>query len=218
MNLLQGIHLSEIQFKNIIFDWGGVITNIDPGKSADAFLKLGFSDFDNHYGIAEQIKFYRWFEEGKMTASEFRNKLREYIPKKVSNEEIDLAWSAMLLDTPRERWELLGKLKQKFRTFLLSNTSSIHVERYFDYLYQQYGVRGYKHLFEKVYFSYELGIRKPDLRVFEFILKDNRLIPAETLYIDDVLKNVEAAKSVGMLTYHLQLPDTLTDIFKDGKD
>lgn len=218
MKLLQAMHLSELQFKNIIFDWGGVITNIDPGKSAIAFRNLGFSDFEKHYGIAEQLNFYRWFEEGKMNASEFRRKLREFIPTKVSDEEIDQAWSAMLLDTPRERLDLLGKLKNEYRTFLLSNTSPIHVEWYFDYLYKQYGVRGYRHLFEKVYFSYEMGIRKPDVRVFETIFNENNLIPDETLYIDDVLKNIEAAKSVGMLTYHLQIPETLTDIFENGQN
>lgn len=213
MKLSDAIHIPASQIKNIIFDWGGVITNIDPVKSAEAFEELGFTDFRKHYGIAEQIEFYRLFEEGKLSPSEFRNKLREYIPQHVSDEEIDNAWSAMLLDTPPARWELLGRLKNNYRTFLLSNTSKIHVDRYFDYLFLQYETRGYRHLFEKVYFSFELGIRKPDLRIFEFVLKENSLIPDETLFIDDVLKNIEAAKNVGLLTYHLKSPENLTDIF-----
>jgi len=213
MKLSKAINIPGIQIKNIILDWGGVITDIDIDKSESAFQKIGLSDFREHYFKADQIEFYRQFEEGKISPEEFRNNLRTYLPRSVSDEEIDITWAAMLGDTPAERWNLLYKIKKYYRTFLLSNTSILHVESYFDYLHHKFGVRGYRHLFEKVYFSYETGIRKPDVRAFKMVLDENGLIPQETLLIDDSEKNIESAGKIGIRVYHLQPPVTLTDLF-----
>ncbi len=213
MKLSKAINIQGPQIKNIILDWGGVITDIDIDKSESAFMKIGLSDFREHYFKADQLEFYRQFEEGRISPEEFRNSLRTYIPRTVSSEEIDITWAAMLGNTPAERWHLLHEIRKYYRTFLLSNTSILHVESYFDYLYHKFGIRGYRHLFEKVYFSYETGIRKPDVSAFKMVLDENGLIPKETLLIDDSEKNVESAEKLGIRVYRLQPPVTLTDLF-----
>src|SRR4030042_2384613 len=213
MKLSKAIYIPGIQIKNIILDWGGVITDIDMNQSEAAFKKIGLNDFRKHYFMAEQIEFYRLFEEGRMSPEEFRKNLRTYLSRPVSDREIDIAWAAMLGDTPRERWDLLHEMKQHYRTFLLSNTSVLHVESYFEYLYHKFGIRGYRHLFEKLYFSYETGIRKPDVRAFKLVLDENGLVPQETLLIDDSKQNIESARKLDILVYHLQPPVTLTDLF-----
>ncbi len=218
MKLSKAIHIPGTQIKNIILDWGGVITDIDMNKSEAAFQKIGLDDFRKHYFMAEQIEFYRLFEQGRMTPGEFRKNLRTHLSRPVSDEEIDTAWAAMLGDTPRERWELLHELKKDYRTFLLSNTSILHVESYFEYLHLKFGIRGYRHLFEKVYFSYETGIRKPDAGAFKLVLDENGLIPKETLLIDDSQQNIETARQLNIQVYHLQPPVTLTDLFVNDRN
>jgi FMN phosphatase YigB (HAD superfamily) len=218
MKLSKAINIPSAQIKNIILDWGGVITDIDMNKSEAAFKKIGLNDFRKHYFMAEQIEFYRLFEEGRLSPGEFRRNLRTYLSLPVSDEDIDEAWAAMLGDTPGDRWDLLHKIRDSYRTFLLSNTSVLHVESYFNYLHRKFGVRGYHHLFEKVYFSYETGFRKPDARAFRLVLSENGLIPEETLLIDDSQRNIETARQLEIRVYHLQPPVTLTDLFENEKN
>ena len=215
MKLSKAINIPVTQIKNIILDWGGVITDIDINKSEAAFKKIGLNDFRKHYFMAEQIDFYLLFEKGIMSPEEFRKNLRAYLSFPVSDEDIDEDWAAMLGDTPGDRWDLLHKIKESYRTFLLSNTSILHVESYFEYLQHKFGVRGYHHLFEKVYFSYETGIRKPDAGAFKLVLEENGLVSQETLLIDDSKLNIESARKLDIRVYHLQPPVTLTDLFEN---
>jgi len=209
-------HINYSQIKNIIFDWGGVLTNIDFNKASKAFHELGFSGFDDQYTLLEQNELFQKFEKGKISPGLFRDEIRKFIPKKVTDKEIDDAWMAILVDTPEERLEVLKEIKSCYRTFLLSNTNAIHVENYFNYLKKIYGLNGYYDLFEKVYLSYELGMRKPDAEIFTHVLTDNNLNPNETLLIDDSPQNIESAKGVGLQVYYLKSPQTIIDLFKHG--
>jgi FMN phosphatase YigB (HAD superfamily) len=123
----------------------------------------------------------------------------------------------MLGDLPEERWHILEKLSDHYRIFLLSNTNAIHVPYYAGVLKQKYGTNGYDHLFEKTYFSYELGMRKPNEDIFQHVIADARLRPEETVFIDDFLENIETARKLGFETIHLKTPLTLTDVFADLK-
>ena len=55
-------------------------------------------------------------------------------------------------------------------------------------------------------------MRKPDREIFEYVLKDCRALPAETLYIDDTIDHIKSAESLGIHVYHLQAPEKLTDV------
>jgi FMN phosphatase YigB (HAD superfamily) len=201
------------QIKNIIFDWGGVITDLDFNASIEAFKKYGMDNFLDQYNMKFQKEFYTRLELGLISPEEFRTELRKLIPNPITDIELDHAWAALLCELPRERWNLLKKLKKYFRTFLLSNTNKIHVERYFQKIYEKYGEYGYRNLFEKTYFSYELNMRKPDIKIFEFVLNDNNLKPEETLMIDDFYENIESAGKLGIVTYQIKEPVTLMDLF-----
>jgi epoxide hydrolase-like predicted phosphatase len=213
MKLSDEILDSKTQIKNIIFDWGGVITDLDFNASIKAFKRYGLDSFIEQYNIKFQKDFYTKLELGIISPEEFRTQLRKLIPNQITDSELDNAWAALLCELPQERWDLLHKVKKNYRTYLLSNTNKIHVERYFQRLYERYGVYGYDHLFEKTYFSYELKMRKPDIRIFELVLKDNDLKPEETLLIDDFNENIESARKLGIITYQLKEPLTILDIF-----
>ena len=125
---------------------------------------------------------------------------------------------AMLIDTPSENIELLKHLKNNYRIFLLSNTNAIHVQRYGKNLKDKFGLEGgLSNLFEEVYYSHEVGLKKPDHKIFCYILEENKLKPEETLFIDDSMQNIITANSLGLETIHLTEGISLIKLFKGDK-
>jgi len=212
MKLSEAFIKSKAEIRNIIFDWGGVITNLYPQETIDAFNKIGGKRIDMLYKKGVNDVFLP-FEKGEITPEEFRKHIRTFTVDNISDEEIDKAWNKMLGELPQERWRLLKKLGENYRTFVLSNTNSIHVHYYFEYLQKIYGTYGYTHLFEKVYFSFELGMRKPDEEIFRYVMKDRDLKPENTVFIDDSQLNTQSAGNLGMHTITLQHPLSITDLF-----
>lgn len=199
-----------MEIKNIIFDLGGVILNIDYNLTAQAFKNLGVSNFDELYSKAQQSELFDLMETGMVSNQEFRNGIRDIINLQLSDEEIDNAWNAMLLDLPFKRIELLKKLKAEgYRLFLLSNTNQIHYDAYTKNLKNEHGVEGLEEFFEKTYFSHKIHKRKPLKEIFQFVLDDAELKAEETIFIDDSLQHVLGAKEAGINAFHLE-GDVLT--------
>ena len=187
--------------QTIIFDLGGVLINIDPQRAVDAFVKLGASS-PAFQSTAKSL--FPDFELGHIDADAFREVLRKQINPNVSDAFLDAAWNATLLDLPEERIEILKKTRKQYRIFLLSNTNSIHIRE----IEQKLGEEQYRTfiaLFEKCYFSFELGICKPDAAIFRQLLKEQELKPEETLFIDDTAVHIETARNLGIHTWHLQV-------------
>jgi putative hydrolase of the HAD superfamily len=185
--------------KNIIFDLGNVIINIDPKLSVQAMSKLGFKDFERSYSLLSQSNLFDSLEKGLITPDQFHNEINAELKTKVSSDEINKAWGAMLLDFPVKRIKLLQILAKKYRLFLLSNTNIIHFHQYNNDLINQFGF-GLNSLFEKAYYSFEMGLRKPDPEIFEQVLEESNLNPFETLFIDDLDKNIDVAGRMGLNT------------------
>lgn len=217
MKLSDAIYNGKSEIKNIIFDWGGVITNLHFSASKNAFQQLGLAIFDESIPHKAHDDLFIPFEIGKITPDEFRNRIRHLAPSPLSDAEIDQAWNAMLGDLPAERWKVLEQAGKHYRTFLLSNTNAIHLPYYSEYLQRVYGTYGYTHLFEKAYFSHELGLRKPNADIFQFVLNDAGILPQETLFIDDFIENIETARILGFHAVHIKAPLTLVDVFDFGK-
>ena len=213
MNFAPAIYNGKPKIKNIIFDWGGVITNLHFDNTRKAFQDLGLDIFSESMVHDPNHMLFIPFEIGAITPDEFRNNIRNLFATPLSDSTIDEAWNAMLGDLPAERWSILEQVRKKYRTFILSNTNAIHVSYYFNRIQQKFGTYGYSHLFEKIYFSFELGLRKPDEAIFRYVLKDAGLDPAKTLFIDDFVENIQTARELGFQTVHLQAPLTLTDVF-----
>lgn len=197
----------HLNIKNIIFDLGGVIINIDYHLTIDAFKKIGFNNIDSLFSKSNQLGIFDLLEKGLLSPDEFRAEIRNSFENSLTDAQIDEAWNAMLLDFPVERLRLLDKIKNQYRTFLLSNTNQIHYEAYTKDLQMTYEVKDLSHFFEKVYLSHELKIRKPDREVFQIILDENNIKPEETLFIDDTEQHIEGAKKVGLITHHLKLKE-----------
>ncbi|WP_320051816.1 HAD family phosphatase [uncultured Acetobacteroides sp.] len=197
--------------RNIIFDFGGVIINIDYHLTAKAFEGLGVTNFKNLFSQASQSNLFDNLEIGAISPSEFRNELRRIINLDITDEQLDNAWNAMLLDYPKHRLAFLSMIKDRYRTFLLSNTNQIHMDCYYASLLKEHGINGLDSLFEKLYFSHEVGLRKPDPAIYQLVLDQNKLKAEETLFIDDSAQNLSTPNSLGIQVYHLTNGEDVVD-------
>ncbi len=201
--------------KNIIFDFGGVICNIDAKLTQKAFMELGLKNFSPERAIADSKGLFEEIETGAITPQHFRDELRKYFLNPVTNDQIDAAWNALLLDIPEPRIRLLESLRTRYRIFLLSNSNEIHFRKYDDDFTSQFGYNGLDGFFEKAWFSFRIGRKKPDPEIFRHALKQAGLNSPETLFIDDTLVHVESARTVGIHAYHLNISrgEQIMDLF-----
>lgn len=207
MEILKGI-------RNIIFDLGGVLLNIDPKKTIDAFDQLGMGQLIGDKGLTYDHEVFYLMEQGKISPEEFRNGVRTLLPVVVTDDEIDRAWTAMLLDFPLVRVNLIQKLKNDFGIYLFSNTNAIHVTKYQSIFRKQHGFE-VSSLFEKDFHSNEIGYRKPTPSSFQEIIRLSGINPEESLFIDDSLQNVEGAIACGLKGYWLEPGQKIEEIFHE---
>jgi HAD superfamily hydrolase (TIGR01509 family) len=198
--------------KNIIFDLGGVIINLDNKKTEDAFVTLGAKNFSKFFGHGFAASFFKEYELGKISDQEFIENLRQLGNLKAEDEKIIKAWNALLLDFPEQRVELLKELGKTYRIFLFSNTNAMHMKTVRRIFQDTFGGVVLDSLFEKAYYSHTLGLRKPDTGSFRYILEQNKLKGEETLFVDDALINVEGANAAGLKGFYLVPGKTILDI------
>ena len=109
------------------------------------------------------------------------------------------------------RIALLEKLRHRYRIFLLSNTNALHYTAFQQRLHALTG-KTLEDIFEKTYYSHTANLRKPDAAIYQLVLDENKLDPAETLFIDDTASNFSGAEEAGIQTFHLKNPMTILDI------
>ena len=201
--------------KNVIFDYGNVIFTIDFNRTQAAFNALGITNVESFYAHKTQHPIFNQFEKGEITAAEFRNGIREISEHpNLTDEQIDHTWNSLLIGVPKGNHELLLKVKEKYRTFLLSNINEIHLDYIQSYLKKEFNIDGNEVFFEKIYYSHLVGKRKPNREIFEQLLSENNLNPNETLFIDDSPQHLETATNLGIQTYLMTYPDTIQNFFK----
>lgn len=199
--------------KNIVFDFGGVIINIDFNRAFEAFSHVGCSDVKEAWKKAWTSGLLTRFEKGDMAPDAFRKEMAVICGNEMDAATFDAAWNAMLLDIPESRVRLIERLKKRYRVFLLSNTNQIHYDNYSS-LAEPYGYPVIDDLFHGAWFSFRMGLVKPDVAIYQALLEKEQLIPAETLFVDDLAENVAGAEKAGMAGLHIQ-PGTLTEGFAD---
>ena len=182
----------------IIFDFGDIFINLDKQATIDGLERLGLSSWNEDL---DQLNIS--FEKGQISRDDFLLGIQKHIPN-ATIDDILMAWNAVLLDFPLYRLEFLQLLSKKFRLFLLSNTDAIHI----DHFEQREGASFYGDFyqcFEKVYFSYEMGMRKPDAEIYTTLINRHELTPKRTLFVDDKKENTDAAKALGLHVWNLQV-------------
>ncbi|MFV5688406.1 HAD family hydrolase [Flavobacterium sp. ZT3R25] len=182
----------------IIFDFGDIFINLNKQATMDALYQLGLQEWNedlDHLNIQ--------FETGQISRENFLLGIQKHVPNASINEILE-AWNAILLDFPLYRLEFLQMLSKKYRLFLLSNTDAIHIETF----EQKNGISFYSDFyqcFEKVYFSFEVEMRKPNPEIFNYLVNKHDLAPKRTLFIDDKKENTDAALALGFQVWNLQV-------------
>lgn len=190
--------------KNIIFDYGNVIFDIEHQRTIQAFIDLGIQQENSFFGHLAQNPLFDLFEKGKISDEEFIAGIQQFSDKPLSREQIITAWNALLIGIRPGYLEHLMLVKNRYRTFLLSNNNSIHYAWILNYLQDQHNIASMESFFEKDYYSHLMGMRKPNADIFEFVLNAHELDPQETLFIDDSPQHIATATSLGIQT-HLML-------------
>ncbi len=205
------------RFHALIFDLGGVLINLDYTAPIAAFAALSKSTAPLGFTQQAQAPLFDALETGHLTDAEFRAALRRTyeVPAEVPNTALDAAWNAILLDFPTERLALLRALRiAGYRLFLLSNTNALHRAAFDAILQREHGLAdGLFSLFDQVYFSHEVGLRKPDPAIFQRVVADHNLDSATTLFIDDSPQHVAAAQAFGLQALWLAPGQSITADF-----
>jgi glucose-1-phosphatase len=202
------------KIKNIIFDLGGVILNINPLLS---LLELETISQISKEVLVERMakeKIFENFDTGSLTPAQFRSSLRQIINLETDDSEIDRIWNKMLLDFPFQRIELLQQLRKNYHVFLLSNTNFIHFNHFSREFIKKYNFP-LTDLFDRVFVSYEIGIHKPDAGIYTHVIEKAEIDASETLFIDDSLANIQAAASLGISGIHIKDFD-VTEYFESA--
>ena len=192
----------------IIFDFGDIFINLEKEAQIEAFKKLGLSGPNE-----DLIEKNDLFEKGQLTELQFLESFHNYIPN-ASIEEIRTAWNTIIGEFPLYRLEFLQLLSHKYKLILLTNTDEIHISR-FEHKVGISFFSDFYQCFEKVYYSYEMGMRKPDPAIFSYILNKHDLSPKRTLFVDDKKVNTDAAESLGIHVWNLKVgEEDVVDLFQ----
>ena len=203
----------DSKIKNVVFDLGGVLINLDFDNCLNAFRKAGFRDIEKQACQFRGKSFFSQFELGEISPEEFRKAIRKEVSEALSDHEIDDMWNLMLLDIPREKLDLLLKLREHYMVYLLSNTNRIH----WDYACEQmFCYRGFRvnDFFEDIFLSFEMHKAKPEKDIYEQMMKEANILPEETFFIDDSAINCQAAISLGIQSYHYHIGEDLSSLFE----
>ncbi|WP_300727704.1 HAD family phosphatase [uncultured Bacteroides sp.] len=192
--------------RNIVFDWGGVLIDLDFEGCMTAFEEAGVTNIRQLVSVSKGSGIFSEYEQGLISTPQFRAKIRELAGIGFSDAEIDRMWDSILLSIPEEKLRLLTELSKRYHLFLLSNTNELHWLSASERVFRLDGF-DVKQCFEGIFLSFRMNLSKPDPEIFRRAMRDAGLIPEETLFVDDAEVNCRAAASTGMQVLHY-VPDT----------
>ena len=197
---------------HLLFDFGGVLIDIDYAATPAAMRRLSRAGSSIAFSQASQAELFDKFETGHLSPAEFRAGLRAAYTLEASDDELDAAWHAMLLGVPPDRLALVADLRrQGYQTALLSNTNALHIAEINRRLAGQYGfTHGIADVLDRVFYSQEVGLRKPGEEIFRYVLREMNWRPQDVLFIEDSPQHVATARRLGLRVLHLAPPLTLT--------
>lgn len=200
------------KIENIIFDLGGVLLDIDYNLTRAGFESLGITDFDTMYSQAGANHLFQKLETGKISEEDFYKEFNEWTGLHLSPSQIKTAWNAMLLTFRENSLQYLASLRPQYKTYLLSNTNFIHIDSFREIFNHKKRETPFEAYFDKAYYSCGIGLRKPNVNCYEWVLDDLNIDADKTLFIDDSEQNIEGAKNAGVHTILLSPGEKIEDL------
>ncbi len=207
------VNFQQTMIKNILFDFGGVIAPIDREKAIEAFVRLGLADADQRLDKYHQTGIFQELEEGAIDAQTFQDKLGVLCGRKLEWEETRQAWLGFFTGVDEAMLECLEELRRRYRLYVLSNTNPYVMDWACseEFSARRKPLNAY---FDKLYLSYQLGVLKPDERIFRMVVEDSGIVPSETLFVDDGASNIAAGHKAGFVTYQPENGEDWRDAFQ----
>jgi putative hydrolase of the HAD superfamily len=206
-------NLNNVDF--LLFDLGFVIIHIDYAFSINELKKNLPAEKWNLASDLYSTPFHKDFERGALDANEFREHVREFFGMPWSDELIDRLWNSLLIEFPPERVKLIKDLGKKYRTGILSNTNSIHMEAVNKMLQRDTKESDIADIVDHVFLSHEMGLSKPGVDIYKKVISEIGVDAEKVLFFDDVEENLIGAKEVGLQTFHVNKTDALIRFFQD---
>lgn len=191
-----------LKYKAIIFDLGGVIVNLDQDRTIRSFKRLNI-DLDE---VNEKLPIFKEYELGKVNTETFVQTIKAELKGNASDVEISNAWNNMILNVPIDRIEILKQLGKEYKIFILSNTNELHIQEFKKIFEKDHPDEIWENLFDKIYYSHQINLRKPHLEAWQIILDENNLKPEETIFIDDTRMHFKAAETIGIKSIWTKRP------------
>lgn len=186
--------------KNLLFDLGGVIIDLHIYKTRAAFEELGMEDTSKWFIASNQATLLNGYETGRLSTDDFIAGVNEEIGLKISEEDFYSAWTTMLGKVKEPRIHMLRELRDKYRIYALSNINAMHAHACHEILQRDHDIFSFHEIFDLVFYSHEIGARKPEPEAWLKVVERTGIIPEETLFMDDNIDNVEMAKKLGFQT------------------
>lgn len=212
----KNIKIDYSTIKNILFDLGNVVINIDFELTDRAFAHLLDKTLSETQELMLSKKIYDVVERRPYTDDQFADFINESFSSTFSTQKIVDSWNALLLDIPAKRIELILALREKYQVMCLSNTSTPHIEECNQILARVSKYKSLEEVFDKTYYSYDMGLRKPSDDIYKQVLEKSEILASETLFLDDNLANIEAAKQLGFSTILVEKNICITEYLKDA--
>jgi len=189
--------MSAVQ--NIIFDFGNVLFDLDLGATDRELRRLLGDRYEPAREKLLAADIFRLYEVGGLSTEEFVDAICRSAEPQLRPEQVVAAWNSIFIGMPRERFDMLLRLRRHYAVFLLSNINDLHATWIDDYMAREHGLADFQsRYFDAVYYSHLIRLRKPDRDIYEYVLADAELLPGQSVFIDDLPENVQAAQAVGI--------------------
>lgn len=197
----------------LIFDLGNVIIDLDYNRAFNLIKSLVPSDYHSKVDSFYITDFHKAYEQGKIDSESFRDEVRAYFGQNWEDKKVDELWNSILGKIPKERLNLISKLRENYQLGILSNTNEIHIDAVYDMLRTDHGMERFDPLFDRIFYSHEMGLAKPSPEIYEQMLTQIGTKADRVIFFDDLEANVKGAASVGIKSIQVTGPNVLFDFF-----
>ncbi len=188
-----------MEIKNLLFDLGGVIMDIEKANCVEAFRKLGLKNPESYFGEFSQQGIFMLLERGDVSVGDFHAALRPNMPEGITDEEIDKAFCLFLTGIPVKRLRDLQQLRKHYKVYMLSNTNPIMWNSTIKDEFTKDGLQR-EDYFDGIVTSFIANSLKPEEKIFRYAEHTLGIKPTETIFLDDSQANLDAAAKLGFHT------------------